>query len=70
MAIDGLGVANLPEAMVETDLSAGNLQAIDYHWRPDDLSFFARFDAERAPSFVATAASLAGEIAPASNRRR
>ncbi len=59
MALDGLGVACLPRAMVAGDLAAGRLIGLRYPWVPDALDFAARFDAERAPGHVAGAAALA-----------
>jgi len=63
MAVDGMGIAALPAAMVARDLRAGALVALEYPWAPEPLHFFARYDAERAPRHVAKAASLAVEVA-------
>lgn len=63
MSIDGLGVATLPLAMVRDALQSGELIALNYSWAPEPLHFLARYDAERAPHYVATAAELAHEIA-------
>jgi DNA-binding transcriptional LysR family regulator len=63
MSIDGLGVATLPEAMVRDALKSGELIAINYPWEPEPLNFLARYDAERSPHYVATAAQLALKVA-------
>ena len=63
MTIDGMGIAALPEAMVQTNIEAGQLTQIDYSWAPDDLVFLARYDAEGSPAFVSHAAKLASEVA-------
>jgi len=63
MTIDGLGISCLPRVMVERDLNEGRLQALQYDWTPDDLSFAARFDTETVPSFVRSAAEVAADIA-------
>jgi len=58
-----LGVACMPEIMVREEIASGRLIALDYPWRPDDLVFCARYEAETAPHYVAEAARLAGDIA-------
>jgi len=58
-----LGVACVPEIMVRDEIAAGRLQALAYPWRPDDLVFCARYEAETAPYHVAEAARLAGRVA-------
>ncbi|MEM9099863.1 MAG: LysR family transcriptional regulator [Pseudomonadota bacterium] len=63
MAIDGLGLACVPEVMAADALASGDLEQLDYPWAPDALSFQARYDAERAPVYVREAARLAAAIA-------
>lgn len=63
MAVDGLGSACLPAGMVRTELAQGQLVRLTYDWTPDQLDFSARYDAERAPVFVAQAADLARQMA-------
>ena len=63
MTLNGMGVATLPAAMFTKELSSGDLIQIDYQWQPEDLEFFARFDADRAPSFVPQAAKIAKTMA-------
>jgi DNA-binding transcriptional LysR family regulator len=62
MALDGLGLACLPAAMVHQDIKDGNLIHIQYSWLPTSLEFLARFDADTAPGAVEKVAKLAGEI--------
>ncbi|MFT4708606.1 MAG: DNA-binding transcriptional LysR family regulator [Ascidiaceihabitans sp.] len=63
MTLNGMGVATLPAAMVSRELNSGALIRIDYEWQPEHLEFFARYDADRAPSFVAKAAEIAQRLA-------
>lgn len=62
MTIDGFGVAAVPLAMVSNELKNGELIQLNYDWAPQSLSFFARFDADRSPQFVAGAAGIASEV--------
>jgi DNA-binding transcriptional LysR family regulator len=62
MAVEGMGVAALPAAMVARELAQGDLVAVPYPWHPQDLEFYARFDAHRAPTFVTEAAQLAARV--------
>lgn len=63
MAIDGLGIAILPEAMVRADIKAGRLKAIAYSWVPKPLKLSARYHAAHAPAYVANIAKLAQQVA-------
>lgn len=63
MALNGMGIALLPVAMIPNELAEGSLVRIDYDWRPEDMRFFARWDSERAPGYVADAARLACDVA-------
>lgn len=63
MALDGLGLACLPAAMVHQDIADGHLINIEYSWLPTSLEFLARFDAKTAPNAVEKVAKLAGGIA-------
>jgi len=62
MALDGLGIAVLPAAMVQTYIEAGQLVALDYPWVPKPLIFEARYDAETTPAYIAEVAKLAQGI--------
>ncbi len=63
MAIDGLGVGILPEAMVRGDIKAGRLKAIGYAWVPKPLKMSARYHGAHAPAYVGNIAKLAREVA-------
>ncbi len=63
MALEGMGVALLPRALVADDLRTRRLVAIDCDWHPSPLAFYARFDARKAAGYVQFAADLAGRIA-------
>ncbi len=63
MTVDGMGIAALPAAMVGNELNSGKLHRVHYTWVPDNLHFLARYDAQKSPQFVASAAVLAGEVA-------
>ncbi len=63
MALDGMGIAALPAAMVGKDIASGALVQIIYDWVPEPLHFFARFDAERSLRFVKDAAEVAVRVA-------
>lgn len=63
MAIEGLGVACMPKAMVRDQVAAGELTHLNYDWAPEPLRFMARYHAESAPIYVKEAATLAAQIA-------
>jgi DNA-binding transcriptional LysR family regulator len=63
MAIDGLGIGILPEAMVRADINAGRLKAIAYAWVPKPLKMSARYHAAHAPAYVGNIAKLAQQVA-------
>lgn len=69
MTRDGVGVACLPEEMAVEGLAVGELVAVPYRWRPDDLDFHARFDAATSNHFVREAAMMAAETAYANSGR-
>ncbi|NOR31572.1 MAG: LysR family transcriptional regulator [Sulfitobacter sp.] len=59
MVLEGLGVALLPERLVEAEVAAGDLHIIDADWHPEPLSFFARYAPARAALYVEKAAQIA-----------
>jgi len=65
MAVDGMGLAMVPRAMVAAQLAEGALVALALDWQPQPLQFAARFHADRAAGFVHRAAELAVEGARA-----
>lgn len=65
MAMDGLGVAVLPRAMISSQLLEGSLVAVPIDWTPRPLRFAARYHAGKASAFVQRAAEIAAECADA-----
>lgn len=63
MTIDSMGIAILPSAMVRAEIANGHLVQIPYNWSPEDLSFQARYHADKSSQFVGKAAALAVEVA-------
>ncbi len=63
MAIDGMGVALLPDQLITEQISSGELVPVDCGWTPSPLDFFARYDESKVPNYVVSAARLATEIA-------
>lgn len=59
LTLGGMGVACLPVPMVAEALAEGRLRQLQYPWVPDPLRFEARYDAERASTFVRQAAEMA-----------
>ena len=64
MVSEGMGVALLPRSLVQSELDAGRLTSPDADWIAPPLAFFARFNADRAPRFVAKASDIATCIRP------
>lgn len=63
MAVDGMGVALIPEVLARNHFRNGELVRLDSDWMPSALEFHAQFDAARAPGFVRFAAELAAIVA-------
>lgn len=63
MALDGIGIACLPAAMVHNHVAAGRLVALNYPWLPTALEFRACYDAKAAPAIVDKVVKLAQDIA-------
>lgn len=59
MALEGLGVALLPERLVSAEIASGELHRVRPEWLPDPLSFYARFAQARAALYVEKAAQIA-----------
>ena len=59
MALEGLGVALLPERLVRAEMSSGELHRVDPEWVPDPLSFYARYAPARTALYVKKAAQIA-----------
>lgn len=62
MAINHMGVATLPRAMVREALALKQVTELDYNWTPDSLEFTARFDERKSPSYIGEIALLANKI--------
>jgi len=62
MAINNMGVATLPKAMVKDSLAKGEIIELNYEWKPESLAFKARYDAKKSPQYVASIAELAQQI--------
>ncbi len=67
MAVNGMGLVTVPAAMVAREIAAGSLVRLTYGWTPESMDFYARYDAQKASGFVATAAELAADAALAFN---
>lgn len=65
MAIDGLGIAVLPRALLAQHLIDGTLNEVSHPWHPSPLRVAARYHAERAAQFVHSAAYTAAACAEA-----
>lgn len=65
MVNEGLGVALLPRSLVSVEIKDGRLKSLKSDWVAPQLSFFARFNADRAPRFVAKACEIAASVRPA-----
>ncbi len=63
MAVDGLGIAVLPEAMVRDEVKAKRLQIIEHAWVPKPLKMCARYHTNHAAAYVSKIALLAKRIA-------
>ncbi|MFT7107125.1 MAG: DNA-binding transcriptional LysR family regulator [Yoonia sp.] len=63
MAMDGMGIAVLPRAMIEAQLADGSLTQLHHDWTPRPLRFTARFHLEKSAHFVQRAAEIAAECA-------
>ena len=67
MAVNGMGLVTVPAAMVAREIAVGSLVRLTYGWTPESMDFYARYDAQKASGFVATAAELAADAARAVN---
>lgn len=63
MAVSQLGIACLPDALVEDFIETGLLKRVHLDWVPDPLHFAARFHDEDCPLYVREAARLGAQIA-------
>ncbi len=63
MAIDGLGIAVLPEAMARADIEAGRLVVVKHAWHPKPLKMCARYNATHVAAYVPKIALIAKKAA-------
>lgn len=63
MAVEGMGVALVPEAMGAKEIEAGRLVVLDVDWTALPLRVAARYHAEKVTRFVGVAAKMASEMA-------
>ncbi|MGH1371665.1 LysR family transcriptional regulator [Planktotalea sp.] len=59
MALEGLGVALLPERLIAAEIASGELHRVEADWVPEPLSFYARYAPARAGLYVERAAQIA-----------
>lgn len=64
MVSEGLGVALLPRSLVADEIELNRLKVLAADWIAPPLMFFARYNADRAPRFVAKACDIATSIRP------
>ncbi len=59
MAINHMGVATLPKAMIRSELDRQSVVELNYSWTPESLDFIARYDAKKSPPYIIQMAALA-----------
>ncbi len=65
MTVDTMGIAVMPEAMVQEEIRSGTLLQLEYPWSPPDLCFAARYVDGYVSNVVRQAACLACDVAAA-----
>jgi len=65
MAINHMGVATLPKAMVRESLARKEIIELAYDWQPTSLEFRARYDEKKSALYVGEIAQLAQKICAA-----
>jgi DNA-binding transcriptional LysR family regulator len=63
MALDGVGIAVLPQTMVMEHLASGALSTVRCEWTPQELVFTASYPSEPMNALAHRAAELAREVA-------
>ena len=63
MAVEGMGVALVPEAMGAKDIAAGRLVVLYVDWTALPLRVAARYHAEKVARYIGVAAHMAAETA-------
>ena len=59
MVLEGMGVALLPQRLIEAEIAAGELHLITADWLPEPLSFVARYAPARSARYVEKAVQIA-----------
>lgn len=62
MAINAMGVATVPRAMVLDLIQRKEIVELNYKWRPNSLDFLARYDESKSLPYVAQLAKIAQEV--------
>lgn len=63
MAMNGLGIAILPEPLVSASVAAGKMVELRVDWQPTDLNFTASYAHSPASTLITSAVSLAKSMA-------
>ncbi|TIW14902.1 MAG: LysR family transcriptional regulator, partial [Mesorhizobium sp.] len=46
MTLNGIGIASLPEGVVQDYIASGKLRVVECEWHPSDLQFTASYSSE------------------------
>ncbi|CAN7720803.1 LysR family transcriptional regulator [Mesorhizobium amorphae] len=65
MTLNGIGIASLPEEVVQDYTASGKLRIVDCEWHPSDLQFTASYSSEPSNPIAERAAKLAACVAHA-----
>lgn len=65
MTLDGIGIASLPQEVVQDYTASGKLRVIECEWHPSDLQFTASYSSEPSNPLAERAAKLAVCVAHA-----
>ncbi|WCN07491.1 LysR family transcriptional regulator [Marinomonas mediterranea] len=63
LAIDAVGIATLPDIMIDEDIELGKLKKIKSIWSPSDLHFTASYSDDPINPFSEMTAKMAAEVA-------
>lgn len=65
MTLNGIGIASLPEGVVQDYIASGKLRIVECEWHPSDLQFTASYSSEPSNPIAERAAKLAACVAHA-----
>ncbi|RWF79788.1 MAG: LysR family transcriptional regulator [Mesorhizobium sp.] len=65
MTLNGIGIASLPEGVVQDYIASGKLRVVECEWHPSDLQFTASYSSEPSNPIAERAAKLAASVAHA-----